>query len=205
MDHDYLKYRPLQHGDCVLVLGAFWGDFIREYKDDIINKGVYVINVEPHQYMSIECSKWIHDNMPSNAVCLNLAVFDRCGLNVFSNKDVEGTSSISSVNNQFNRPVESTNAVLTVTLDYLLSMIPVNCVFTDIEGAELEVFENSKLIHDVDYFAIAAYHVRPETGEKTFFRLTKYFKNAKLDEAGGWEMIYGGKHGQNSVDSGRPG
>ena len=103
------------------------------------------------------------------------------------------------------RTLQHGDVVLTVTLDYLLSMIPVNCVFADIEGAELEVFESSKLIHDVDYFAIAAYHIRPETGEKTFFRLTKYFKDAKLDEAEGWEMVYGGRHGQNSFNSGRPG
>ena len=201
MDHDYLKYRPLQPGDVVLVLGAFWGDFMMEYRDEILSKGVYVINVEPHQVNAMECSRWIHHNMPSNAVCLNLAVFDRCGLNVFSNKDVEGTSSIASINNQYDRPVSSCNAVLTVTLDYLLSIIPVNCVFADIEGAELEVFENSKLIHDVDYFAIAAYHVRPETGEKTFFRLTKYFKDAIVDQVE-WEMVYGGRHGQNSFHSG---
>lgn len=202
MDHDYLKYRSLQPGDVVLVLGAFWGDFMMDYRDEILSKGIYVINVEPHQVNAMECSRWIHHNMPSNAVCLNLAVFDRCGINVFSNKDVEGTSSIASINNQYDRPVSSCNAVLTVTLDYLLSIIPVNCVFADIEGAELEVFESSKLIHDVDYFAIAAYHIRPETGEKTFFRLTKHFKNAKLDEAEGWEMVYGGKHGKNSIDSG---
>lgn len=193
MDHDYHKFRGLHQNDIILVLGAFYGDYIREYKTKIIDKNVFVINVEPHKMMAAECSRWIADNMPGNAVCLNLAVFDKTGINDFDNKDVEGISSISIINNQFHRPVMYKDRVLTVPLDYLLSIVPVNCIFCDIEGAEIEVFENSKLVDYVDYIAIAAYHVRDDIDGPTHKRLLKRFPGAIVDPPEEEAVLYWGK------------
>ena len=174
MDHNYLKYRELKPNDTVLILGAYDGDFIREKKDEIIEKNVFVINIEPDIRLCKDMMEFIQSEMPLNATALNIAVSDRTGTAVFENKQNTLISGLKDIPSMYwtDKALFETK-ILTIALDYLIDLYDPNCIFCDIEGAELEVFGDSTSFYNVEYIAIAAYHIR--NNMKTFIFLSAFF------------------------------
>jgi len=180
MDHNYLKYRELKPNDTVLILGAYDGDFIREKKDEIIEKNVFVINVEPDIRLCKDMMEFILKEMPLNATALNIAVSDRTGTAVFENKQNTFISGLKDIPFMYwtDKALFETK-ILTIALDDLIKLYDPTCIFCDIEGAEIEAFTNSAYFAFIPYIAIAAYHIRD--GVKTFVRLSEYFSKKILN------------------------
>lgn len=174
MDHNYLKYRELKNNDIILILGAYDGDFIREKKDEIIEKNVFVINIEPDIRLCRKMMEFIQKEIPLNATALNMAVSDKTGVSIFKNCNNHLTSGLKDIPSIWPEDTEFETKILMVKLDDLISMYNINCIFCDIEGAELEVFGESFLFTEIDYIAIASYHLRD--GVKTYINLSSYFK-----------------------------
>lgn len=179
MDHDYLKYRELKQDDVLLILGAYDGDFMREKKDEILDKNIYVINIEPDYRTFKICYDFIQKNLPLNATVLPVAVWKESGIISFSNSTVELASSITGIDGIC--PVLNQSKILGMSLDDILTMYKVTCVFADIEGAELDVFLSTEYFtfRYVDYYAIASYHKR--NGEPTWIKLSSYFQKSNFD------------------------
>lgn len=175
MDHDYLKYRSLKKDDIVLILGAYDGDFMREKKDEIVEKNVFVINIEPDTRLFRKCFDFVVSELPNNAVVLNMAVYNVNSIVQFHQKHFHQLSTLKHVQTQWHDITELETNVLTITLDALISLYRINCIFCDIEGAELEVFSDSQFMSEVDYIAIAAYHKRD--GIETYHTLKEKFDN----------------------------
>jgi FkbM family methyltransferase len=178
MDHNYTKYRELKTNDTVLILGAYDGDFIREKKYEILEKNIFVINIEPDIRLCQIGMNFILKEMPLNATFLNIAVSNKTGISVFKNCKNTLISSLADINRSWPEDTEFETRILTLKLDDLINMYNPDCIFCDIEGAELEVFGDSEYFVDVDYIAIAAYHIR--NGFPTFVPLRSYFDKRKM-------------------------
>lgn len=183
MDHNYLKYRELKPNDTILILGAYDGDFIREKKDEILQKNVFVINIEPDIRLCRIMMEFILKEMPVNATALNIALSNRTGISIFQNCHNTLISRLEDIPASWPKDTEFETRILTMNLDTVIGLYEPNCIFCDIEGAELEVFGDSTDFRDVEYIAIAAYHIR--NCLKTYIPLSAYLsqnrrKNSKL-------------------------
>ncbi len=186
LDHDYLKYYELKQNDTIIDLGATNGEFSFINLKTLLEKNCFVVNIEPVNEQYARLALWIVKHMPNNAIvlstgvwsentCLTLNVTDNVWCNMF---EIHGhdVSSFTGFVRKHSAPV--------VTLDTIIEIAGNNVAFlkADIEGAELEAFENSKLLRNVANFAIASYHIR--NNEKTHIRLKKFF------EEKGYEVIH---------------
>ena len=182
MDHNYTYYSPLQQNDVVLILGATHGDFIRERRQEILDRNVFVVNVEPTLEGTQSLSEYIKHNLPYNAAVLSCALSDVPGiltLDVRSNLITSALEQRPETNLRWPRPLLYKTRVLTLCFDGVVKAIgKVDKVFCDIEGSELEVFGTSKLIDTIPYFAIAAYHMRD--GVPTHETMRPMFPNHRI-------------------------
>jgi FkbM family methyltransferase len=164
LDHNYLYYKGLEENDVVLILGATHGDFIREYKNEILQKNVFVINVEPTLEGIASLATYIKSNMPENACVLSCALSNYSTIEPMEIRGNLITSTLENrpeTNERWPMPLLYKTKVPVFTLDEVIMMADkVDKIFCDIEGSELEVFGYSNLIKDVPYLAIAAYHLR---------------------------------------------
>lgn len=174
MDHDYTKYRELKPDDTVLILGAYDGDFIRERKDEILEKNVFVICIEPDIRLCQQGMEFVRKEMPVNATFLNMAVSNKTGISFFQNCNNHLISSLADIPRSWPEDTAFETRIATIKLDDIINMYNPDCIFCDIEGAELEVFKDSFYFNQVEYIAIAAYHIRD--GEKTYIPLFAYFE-----------------------------
>lgn len=184
-DHNYTYYSELQPNDVVLVLGATKGDFMKERLHEIRQKNVFVINVEPTLEGIHELSTFIKQHLPENACVVSAAVSDFTGITTMDIRDNLITSTLESrpeTNERWPMQLLYKTKVPTVTLDCLLLMFPkIDKVFCDIEGSEIEVFNNLRFTENatrIPYFAIAAYHLRD--GEETWKRLSEMFPGYEI-------------------------
>lgn len=176
MDHNYFLNFEMQPESTLLVLGALDGDFIREKKQEILKKNITVINVEPNLNSFKDLLNFSNSQMPRNALILNLAFSNKTGFAVFNNKQAPVLSCLNSIKEEKYGDCSGTfefSKVMTISLDDFLSLWNVDYIICDIEGAELDVFLNSKKIREVSYYAIAAYHV--VDGEETVHKLKNFF------------------------------
>lgn len=184
LDHNYLYYRPLEQNDVVLILGATHGDFIREYKNEIIQKNVFVINVEPTLEGIISLSSYIKSNMPENACVLSCALADRPQIMSMDIRDNLITSTLENrpeTNERWPMRLLYRQKVPVLTLDEIIRManFKVNKLFADIEGSELEVIGFSELVHEIPYISIAGYHVR--NGIQTWEIMNGWFSGYRTE------------------------
>lgn len=179
LDHNYLYFKPLEQNDVVVILGATHGDFIREYKNEILQKNIFVVNVEPTLEGVFHLSDYIKRNMPENACVLSFALSNKPSVTCMDIRDNLITSTLETRPETNERwpmrllykqktPVLHINSILQM-LDY-----KVDKIFADIEGSELEVLKPSQLACDVPYISIAAYHVRD--GKQTWELLKPQFE-----------------------------
>lgn len=186
IDHDYLALRPMKENDVILIIGAYDGDFMRQYKDEIIDKNVFIINIEPDYRTFKSCLEYANKNLPLNAVVLNIVLSDTTGKKIFDYKNYTQLSCIRGIESVMPCDTVKSVVVLSLTLDQLLNLFPVNCIFADIEGAELEVFIPSKKVLDIDYVSIASYHIRD--GKPTYLKLLDKFPTSRvLDQHEKWD------------------
>ncbi len=178
LDHDYLKYYTITDKSVLIDLGATNGEFIFINKDTILKTDAFVVNVEPVAEQYSRMADWINHNMPNNAIvlstgvwkentCLTLNVTDNVWCNMF---EIHGhdVSAVASTVRSSAAPV--------ITLDTVIEIAggKIDFLKADIEGAELEVFENCKNLDKIANFAIASYHIRDNV--KTYIRLQKFFE-----------------------------
>jgi FkbM family methyltransferase len=177
LDHDYLKYYKIENKAILVDLGATNGEFIYINKEAILQTDAFVVNVEPVAEQYSRMADWINKNMPNNAIvlstgvwkentCLTLNVTDNVWCNMF---EIHGHD-VSS----FTSKVRSSAAPV-ITLDTVIEIAggKIDFLKADIEGAELEVFENCNNLNKIANFAIASYHIRDDV--KTYIRLEKFF------------------------------
>jgi len=196
LDHDYLARRGLKENETILILGAYDGDFIKKYKKEIIEKNIFVINIEPDYRTYIECLEYINKYLPLNAVALNMIISDYTGRTMFDLMNYTQLSTMRGVESVMPCDVVHSNQLLSMSLDDFLSLYSVDCIFADIEGSELEVFIYSKKVFDVKYIAIASYHIRD--GEPTYKKLLEKFPDAiVLEDHEKWDsaVLYYTKRG----------
>lgn len=178
IDHNYLYFRPLEQNDVVLILGATHGDFIREYRNEILEKNVFVINVEPTLEGVFHLADYIKRNMPENACVLSCALADNPKIMSMDIRDNLITSTLEDrpeTNERWPMRLLYKQKVPVLNLDNIIDMagFKITKVFADIEGSELEVFMHSETLNTIPYIAIAAYHMRD--GKPTHEKLTKHF------------------------------
>jgi FkbM family methyltransferase len=173
LDHDYLLYRKIQENDFIVILGAYDGDFVQEYYEELKRKKAFVLHIEPDSRTYNKCLKI--DKKYGVSDSLNAAVYDYTGIVEFAEREnflLSGPMEIDPI-----MPSDTVNfkEIQSFSLDDLLDLYPqTTCIFCDIEGAELEVFLNSKKVFNIPYVSIASYHIRNE--EPTVIKLQKYFE-----------------------------
>lgn len=160
IDHDYLHARPLMFGDRIVILGAWTGDFMRAYKQEIIDKHIIIYNFEPDLRMAQYCQDFIYKELPHNAVLFTNAVGDKTALTMFINKEANAENHLISMWKNSSKE-EHRHLTFALTLEHILNMLGrVNCIFCDIEGAEYFIFRDvlKKSLDKVDYLAISTGH-----------------------------------------------
>jgi len=185
MEHDYLKYRPLQINDKIIVIGACIGDFMKEYKNEIISKNIKVINIEPNMDLCTHLMRWTIDNLPNNSIVLNIAITGKTKLCEFKNRENFLISNIGKSDFDFINYKPS--LVLSLSLKSLFDILGwVDAILCDIEGSEIDVFQFDPRC----YCAIAAYHIM--NGEPTYKKLSAIFKNPIIENPNKWSetMLY---------------
>jgi len=181
MDHDYLKYKSLEENSIIVILGAYNGDFMREYKDEILAKNIFVVNVEPDIRSYIDCAKFIYDFLPKNAVALPFVIGSYNGIVDFNNANHGMLSTVPSVSTQWKYETINQTKVVSITLKELMricDITKIDYLFCDIEGAELSQFTEGLCYSDykdIEYIAIASYHL--VNGEQTYVKLNQYFSH----------------------------
>jgi FkbM family methyltransferase len=179
IDHDYLAKRELKENDCILILGAYDGDFVKEYHEELKVKNCKVINVEP-DYRNVYKCKEI-DNQYGVSETYQVVLYKYNGTIEFKLRKNWLLSGVSDIPPIMPSETEEIEMLKCYTLDTFLSKHKdINVIFADIEGAELEVFLPSEKVFQMDYVAIASYHVR--NNEPTYKELLKKFKGAVVLE-----------------------
>lgn len=194
MEHNYLKYRPLKQNDVILILGACLGEFMQEYKQEILDKNIYVINIEPNIELCAKMLLWIKDNLPLNATALNVAVSSKNEITKFRNNNNFLTSHLEKTESQFQNESGYDSKILVMTLDDIIDNYDIDCIFCDIEGSEIKAFKYYEYINI--YLAIASYHI--VKGEPTYKKLKSNFEkygarpNIIIDNPDEWSktMLY---------------
>lgn len=118
--------------------------------------------------------------MPVNATFLNMAISNRTGISIFQNCHNTLISGLDDIPRSWPKDTAFETKILTIALDEIINLYEPNCIFCDIEGAELEVFGDSIYFSQIEYIAVAAYHGR--NGLKTYVPLMEYFSNYKMRE-----------------------
>lgn len=175
LDHNYLYFEPLIENDVVLILGATNGDFIKEHKHEILQKNVFVINVEPTLEGVFHLSDYIKRNMPENASVISCAVSSLRGTMLMDIRENLITSTLENrpeTNQRWPMPLLYRQKTTVLSLDDILQTANVTKLFADIEGSEIDAVGGSSLIYNVPYIAIASYHI--VDGEPTHIRLNKW-------------------------------
>lgn len=188
LDHNYLYYAPLKENDVVVILGATHGDFVREYKNEILAKNITVINVEPTLEGVLHLSNYIKQNMPENACVVSCAIADiptTLSMDIRDNLITSTLENRPETNERWPMKLLYKQKTLVLTLDNILEAVgKVDKLFMDIEGSEIEVLLPSEKILTVPYVAVAAYHIR--NGQPTSSILTTWFEalGYKVDVTG---------------------
>jgi FkbM family methyltransferase len=174
-DHDYAKYYAWKQNGVLLDLGATVGEFGYHFRDKIIETNSVVVCVEPEVTSFIRLRNIMKNYLPNNSLLLNTGVWDKnafldftttdnpwCNMFDIHKFDLKGAAG------HFAKEIYPV-----LSLDNILEMIgrPVDLLKADIEGAELEVLLNSKLLAThVANIGLAAYHER--NGVETGYTLT---------------------------------
>ena len=186
MDHNYTKYRNLKQKDNILILGAFNGDFIREKAEEILLKNISIINTEPDIRLAKECLEYSQKHLPKHSAVFNIACFNKRGILSFINREASLLSGIEGINTQWTSNISYKSEVFSYTIQDLILWFNPTAIYCDIEGAELEVFENFNpfIFHasNLEHIAIASYHERE--GVQTVEKLQPYFEQYSV-----WDVI----------------
>lgn len=172
-DHDYHKYWKMAPGALIYDLGASTGEYEKDFKDEILQNGAKVVCVEPAIQALWGLAEYIRLNMAGNAMIVS------CGLSQKkSTLDMYTTDNVwCNTLKGYEQPGANCTPVGYIpipclTFPDLFEMTgsrEIDFVKADIEGAELDIIDDSDEMMPVKNWAIAAYHV--VDGERTGFKL----------------------------------
>lgn len=172
-DHDYHKYWKMTENALIYDLGASAGEYEDDYKADILKNNAKILCVEPGLQALPELVRYVQTNMANNAMIVSCGLSSHSGIldmyvtdNIWCNtlKGYEQLAGSCS-------PVGYV-PIPCVTFQDLFAMSgsrPIDFVKADIEGAELDIIDDTAEEMPVKNWAIAAYHI--VNGERTGAKL----------------------------------
>lgn len=177
MEHPYLKYRPIVSKDVILDLGATGGDFAQEMIGEIQSKEAIVYCVEPEKH-NFDALQALCAQHPHNLIPVHGCSGDKDGeVELIATDQALLHHPVTTPEQKWTYQVTGRYKVPCYSMKKLVEMAGghINFVKCDIEGGEIDTFlQDDSWVKDVDYLAIAAYHV--VAGIRTHYMMKPWFQ-----------------------------
>lgn len=142
--HNYIGEEKDNHLNVVIV-GACRGEEIQRFLNVYDNIMIVAFEPVPESFKILNETYKNYDNV----ICLNMAVSDKTGTTTFHEVSVEGCGSLKKfVDDGYNRIVKSFD-VSCITLEDVINEAPVDLLWVDTQGTELEVLKGVKNLDNV--------------------------------------------------------